>query len=262
MGTALKDLLTRAPDNLSGWLLRAEWARRGRDRAKALDSLERAVELDPRNQGSLLALAPSLEDADRQEEALGTYRQLLADDPDHDLGTNGYGVLLYRMSRVDRAVEVFQGLLRSQPFFPPAHLNLAIIRLDQNRYKEARSLVERALALRPSNGLAQELRALLLEKEGGSPATLEAWKAALRFATTREAYRRAEAAVQRLEKKGAQISGNSLILCAPARLLPSGREALGGPEYLAAVPLGAQLSPVNSNVFEEPVSDLFLFKAS
>ena len=205
MGTVLKDLLTRAPENLSGWLLRAEWAQCGRDRAKALDSLERVVELDPRKQGSLLALAHSLEDADRQEEALGTYRQLLADDPDHDLGTNGHGVLLYRMSRVDRAVEVFQGLLRSQPFFPPAHLNLAIIRFDQNRYRDARSLVERALVLRPRYGIAHELRALLLEKEGGSPATLEAWKAALRFATTREAYRRAEAAVQRLEKRGTDL---------------------------------------------------------
>ncbi len=202
MAGVLEDLLSRAPENLSGWLLRAEWARRSGDQPEALAAMERAMELDPRNKASRLVLAYWLEDAARLEEALDMYRQLLKNAPDHELAVNGQGVLLYRMGRVEQAVEVFEDLLRAQPFFAPGHLNLGVIRFDQGRSPESLARVERALTLRPSYGLAYELKALLLEKAGDFDPALRAWQAALRFAATREAYDRAQASVERIEGGG------------------------------------------------------------
>ena len=165
------------------------------DAAGAIRALERAVDLDPKNQATHLLLAHRLEDAGRDAEAAEIYRALLELTPDHTLARNGYATLSYRQGRVDEAVAELERVLRSQPFFAPAHLNLAVIRHDQGRIEDSERRVRRALELRPAYGLAHELHALNLELADDRAGARAAWELARRFASSEAARLRAEQAL-------------------------------------------------------------------
>ena len=187
----LDHLLAIAPEHLAGHLMLAEVMASGSDDAGTLRALERALELDPRNQATQLVYAYRLEDLKRYREAGAAYQQLLDLAPGHVLARNGYATLLYRLGEVNAAVDGLQHLLRDQPFFAPAHLNLAVVRHDQGRLEDSERQVRRALELRPTYGAAYELHALNLELLAEPELARQAWRQAWRFATSDAARERA-----------------------------------------------------------------------
>ena len=191
----LDHLLTIAPEHLAGHLMLAELQTSERDQDGALRTLKRTLELDPKNEATRLIYAHRLEDAGRDADARAAYEALLETAPDHTLALNGYGTQLYRLGDAEAAVESFERLLRHQPYYAPAHLNLAVIRHDQGRVEDSERRVLRALELRPAYGLAHELHALNLEILGDAESARRAWELARRFATDDEARGRAESAL-------------------------------------------------------------------
>ncbi len=192
-------LLRIAPEHLAGHLMLAELQASERDEEGAMVTLARAIELDPRNQATRLVYAHRLEDAGRDLEARAAYRELLELAPDHTLARNGHATLLYRLGEVDAAVDAFELLLREQPYYAPAHLNLAVVRHDQGRIEDSERRVRRALELRPAYGVAHELHALNLETLGDAAGARQAWELARYFAADEAARGRAESALPAME---------------------------------------------------------------
>ncbi len=197
--TELDHLLKVAPEHLAGHLMLADLQTSERDAEGAIHTLARAIELDPKNQATLLVYAHRLEDSGRDAEAAAAYQELLALASDHTLARNGYATLLYRSGEVDAAVDGLERLLHEQPFYAPAHLNLAVVRHDQGRTLDSERLVRRALELRPTYGVAHELHALNLEVLGDAASARRAWEAAGRFAADEAARGRAASALLAME---------------------------------------------------------------
>ena len=188
-------LLSVAPEHLGGHLMLAELLASEGDVEGEVQLLERAIELDPKNQATRLVYAHRLEDSGHDTEARAVYEELLAQAPDHTLARNGHATLLYRLGEVEAAAAGFERLLREQPFYAPAHLNLAVVRHDQGRIEDSERRVLRALELRPTYGLAHEVHALNLTALGDPEGAREAWEKAGRFAVDEAARGRARSAL-------------------------------------------------------------------
>ncbi len=195
----LDHLLRIAPEHLAGHLMLAELQDVERDEEGAMRTLERAVELDPKNQATRLIYAHRLEDAGRDAEGKAAYEELLRISPGHTLARNGYATLLYRLGEVDAAVDGLEHLLREQPFYAPAYLNLAVVDYGRGRLDDSGHRVRRALELRPTYGLAHELHALILESLGDAAGAREAWEMARHFAADEAARGRAKSALLAME---------------------------------------------------------------
>ncbi len=195
----LEHLLKVAPEHLTGHLMLAELQTSERDQEGAMRTLARAIELDPKNQATRLVFAHRLEDAGKEVEARAAYEELLDLASDHTLARNGHATLLYRLGEVEAAVDGLERLLRMQPYYAPAHLNLAVVRHDQGRIEDSERRVRRALELRPAYGVAHELHALNLEALGDAAGARQAWQMARRFAADEAARGRAESALLAIE---------------------------------------------------------------
>src|SRR5262249_46183567 len=81
----------------------------------ALEALERAAALAPRNARILLALGNALADAQRQDEALDRYRQAIDVRPDYAEAYTNAGNLLARRGRLGEALEHYEKAIAIRP---------------------------------------------------------------------------------------------------------------------------------------------------
>lgn len=120
------------------------------DPAGALLLLKRAFEVKP-NRGPdahyVLALAAHM--ASEHELAAEYYRATLTLDPMFGEARTNLAVVLRELGRVDEAAEALAPAAGAAGADPDQLLNLANLRVDQARWKEAESLYRQVLALRP-----------------------------------------------------------------------------------------------------------------
>jgi tetratricopeptide (TPR) repeat protein len=102
----------------------------------------------------------------RFEEAVASYRSLVAIAPDHPAGHYNLGVCLARLRQFEEADDHFQRAVAADPLRPESQLGLGVCLLQQNRTAEARVAFDQCLRLRPDYVPALFGQAVTAQLEG------------------------------------------------------------------------------------------------
>ncbi len=119
------------------------------DRSRAVEPLERALEINPRSADALGLLAVYYQAEEEFELAETYYRRALRADARHPQSLNNYAVLLYGQGRYREALAPLRTLVRDTSYRgrDGAFENLGLTELQLGQVGEARAAFERALAL-------------------------------------------------------------------------------------------------------------------
>lgn len=94
-------------------------------------------------------LASNEQQAERYEQAVRDYQQVVKTDPGNLKAHYNIGVSLFRLGKLDEATREFQAALAISPFFAPAEDGLGSIALQKKDYNQARAVFEHVLAFSP-----------------------------------------------------------------------------------------------------------------
>lgn len=212
-------------------------ALRGKDPARALDHMRRAVELKPDFMEARLNLGAALLDGGKDEEARAAFEAALAIDPrsapahfrlgsillDHGRpreaaahfeealrldpklasARNSLGVARLREGRPDQAIPLFRDALRESPENADTESNLGTALLRTGQDAEAESHLRAALALKPQTASAHTSLGALLARRGNLADALPHFSAAVEADPTQaEAQNNLGAAMLQLGKTG------------------------------------------------------------
>ncbi len=103
-----------------------------------------------------LTQAGQLERSGHYAEALAKVELAITEQPDQARPRFLKGIILMDMKRLDEAAAVFQGLRENFPELPEPYNNLAVIRMSQGAFEEARNLLELAVSAYPGYATAHE----------------------------------------------------------------------------------------------------------
>lgn len=119
--------------------------------ALAKDKLERAWKQDPKSSDAAWGLASLSERLYQPSEAENYYKSAMRLSPDNPEIANAYAVFLCRNEAVDRALPVYERVVRDPLYRTPwaAATNAAVCLRSDKRNADAAPWLERALALRP-----------------------------------------------------------------------------------------------------------------
>jgi protein O-GlcNAc transferase len=103
---------------------------------------------------ALFAQALALEDAGRHEEALESYRRVLAQAPAHADAWHNHGLLLARLGRWEEAERSHRSYIEAAPDSPRARADLADVLLATGRYEAAIEALDWILERAPGDAVA------------------------------------------------------------------------------------------------------------
>lgn len=119
------------------------------DTNSAIESIEKAVAINPNYAEGLTNLGVLLAMTDRKEEAIGYYRQALAVNPNLPEVHNNLGVLLREKGEIEAAIKSFEQALTLFPDYIDALNGLALCLSNSGKLDEAVAQLRRALTLEP-----------------------------------------------------------------------------------------------------------------
>jgi len=123
------------------------------DSAGAMSALERALELSPGNSQALTLLGWAEMLGERLDDALSTFSEVLARDPDNALARVNVGYICLKKRIFGEAIEHLSRVLRL-PNDPRAtlyaHYYLGLVYLERGMYADAKAFLEKAIGLGPN----------------------------------------------------------------------------------------------------------------
>jgi tetratricopeptide (TPR) repeat protein len=125
---------------------------------EALEILEESVERYPDDLNSLILLGNGLALLDKSDRAADTFRRVLAIDADHAIAHECLAVCMLREGRIESGLNHSLLALRSKPDFAAAMHTAIRGHLELGHWRDARSMIGRALRLDPENADLKRLR--------------------------------------------------------------------------------------------------------
>lgn len=160
---------------------------------RQVESAEQAVQAAPGNIVSRLQLAQLYQSANRLDEALKQYNEILTAEQSHRIALLGRGDILIAKGDFTQAAREFQKIVSSSasgefasvdPQLQRAVYNLGWIALKQARAKDAIKLLETAVKMEPTDADAWYLLGTANLKAGAPELAVKALKRALEFVPT------------------------------------------------------------------------------
>jgi tetratricopeptide (TPR) repeat protein len=155
--------LTRAP----------EWAR------LAVESTEKARQLDPEQPAVRFALARIYRGSGRRDDAIAQLQAVLASQPLSEDAHRLLGEIHGEAGRIDDAVAEFQAALRIRPGFWLTYRAMGLQLLRAGRFTEARAAFDRVIDLQPDLPFGYQLAATVDGTLGNWDAAAKGYEAAL-----------------------------------------------------------------------------------
>lgn len=121
------------------------------DMPGSIESLRRALDLEPGRASALIGLGLTLNHQKRHAEARDTLTRGLVLDPDNVDGLAALAEAEAGLSELDAAEQHAQRALAQDPSQATANLALGLIRMQQGRYAEAREALEATVAADPQS---------------------------------------------------------------------------------------------------------------
>ena len=107
------------------------------------------------------------------------YRILLEFEPDNLVIRNQLGMVLYRLGKLDEAVEEFHHVLKKAPEDFDAIDALGLVNMTRSNYQQAIDLFKKAITINPDDMLAYHHLGQALEQQGDTAGAAEAYKTGL-----------------------------------------------------------------------------------
>ena len=155
----------------------------------AKESFRRGLEIDPHQSKKLNNFAQFCFEQKRYRAALDLYRFLLGVDPDNATTHSNLGATLHSLGHLEEVEEHFLRALQIAPRHKEALGNLAWLRFEQKRYREALDLYRILLEVDPDNATTHSDIGVTLHRLGRSEAALRSFKQALSLDPTLETAR-------------------------------------------------------------------------
>jgi len=131
---------------------------------EALASFDRALSLKPNFAEAFFYRGNVLKGMERFDEALASYENALAIRPTDIEAINNCGVVLKQLERLDEALASYDRALAFKPNFVKALYNRGILLKDLKRFDEALASLDRALARDPEHTKALCNRGIMLKE--------------------------------------------------------------------------------------------------
>ena len=160
-----RSMTERFPLNGFGWkALGAVFMQMGQSKASLLP-LQNAAALLPGDAEAYYNLGNALQDLQRLDDAVASYRRALEINPDYAEAHSNLGVAQHALGQTDDAVTSYRRALEIMPHYAEAHSNLGNVLRDLGQLDEAVASCRRALEIRPDYAeahinLGNALRAL------------------------------------------------------------------------------------------------------
>ncbi len=145
-----RQILRREPGNAEALHLFGLLAHQSGDHEAAVESIARAVAVDPRSALYRFNLGVVLSAKGDLDGAIARYREALAVDPQFADASNNLGLVLQTQGKTAEAIECFDRATRSNPRHAEAFVNLGRALLEQAKAAEALAHFERAVSLKPA----------------------------------------------------------------------------------------------------------------
>ncbi len=136
----------------------------------ALGPMRNAVKYLPGNAEARAALGTLYADLGRFPESQAAYRDALRIDDRSPMMWHDYAVSLHRPGLLGPAADAYENALLRDPRKVESLVNLAGIRAVQRRFDEARSLIDRAEAVRPRDPLIRKAAEAIEQARGAAEA--------------------------------------------------------------------------------------------
>ena len=133
---------------------------------RALEALDRALEIAPRNAEAVRQRATVYQSQGRADEAEAAFKQAIALRPDDWRGYSSLGVFYLNEGRLDEAAAMFKGTLDVAPSNLNALNNLGAVLWESGRLTEAEDAFAQVLRIDPDAAVAAENRATLRFYQG------------------------------------------------------------------------------------------------
>lgn len=130
------------------------------DYDQAIESLQRALQLDPLNADAYRELAKTYERLGKLKEAESTYLNAIVVRSNYWAAHNELGGFYFRMGRYDEAEKEFQTVVELTPDNARGYSNLGAVAYSQKRYQEAATMFEKSAAIKPTDAAYTNLGAL------------------------------------------------------------------------------------------------------
>jgi len=130
----------------------------------AKEQFEKALEFDPDNPQAYYNLGFIEWKTGRREEAAEKFNIAIKSDPDYAPPYNALGTMAAEEHRLIEAEKYYRAALDKNPLYADAYVNLGKILMqhsDENKRKEGKKLVKKALELAPSLGEKENIKNLL-----------------------------------------------------------------------------------------------------
>jgi len=153
--TALRILLSRAPEHVDAWVNRGVVALKQGHEQQAIDYFTQALVLDNDHLEARNNLAATFVHFDRYEPALKYYDELLREDPNNIEYLYNAAVAQMGLGHVQTATTLFHQVLAIETHHFGSLSNLAAIEMRLGHKREACELLERALAIQPEDATSR-----------------------------------------------------------------------------------------------------------
>ena len=127
---------------------------------ESVKNLQKALELDPIDADAYQELAKAYQRMGKLKDAESTYLNAIAVRPGYWAAHNELGGFYYRLGRYDDAGKEFRTVVNLTPDNARGYKNLGVIAYSQKRYEEAAKMLEKSVAIRPSDGAYSNLGAI------------------------------------------------------------------------------------------------------
>lgn len=174
-----RGILKKRPDDAGALLLLGAVASRRGDHGLAVDSIRRAIILDPRDWSRQLRLSDALEAAGRIDEAEAACRKAIALAPSEAPAHERLGAMLLRRGHLDEALAAQREALRLAPERASAHDALGQVLAARGVLDEAEAAHRRAVALAPDDPILVEHLVLLLYRRRRIAEAVEVYREAI-----------------------------------------------------------------------------------
>lgn len=158
------ELTVRFPLHGFGWKMLGATLRQLRRSEEALESLQKATALIPRDAEAHTILGITLKDLGQLEKAMISYNCALEVAPDYAEAHYNLGITLKALRRLTEAEASYQRALQLKSDYVEAHINLGLLFLEQDRSSEAFLHFQKALDIAPSRLDAQEGMSMTLKR--------------------------------------------------------------------------------------------------
>ena len=168
-----KDLVQKFPNNYYAYLLLGS-AYRGKDEVdKAMESYQKAVEINPNFSDAYLGLGAIYFAEEKVDDAIKYIKKAVEINPKHLAAYYSLGLIYEYTDQTDEAIASYEKVIEINPGFKEAYINLGDLYLEKGDRDKAIKAYEKVIELDPENELAIYAKGAIEKAQGHSDTEAE-----------------------------------------------------------------------------------------